>query len=256
MHAFFKYTLSFAALGALAGCSTDGGFSPSSGSVLSPVVKFTDGAPSSLDEKAELKADAPVLVVDRKPIRYHRHDVALKANRLTRVRVTAANPEAFDPLMECRPADGAPNEVVRCEDFSELGNGVQLDLLPERDGVWYLYVGDEQSRPGAYRIEVFPVRERRIFSASGEVSRALTGTEKPVTMFCQVQEGRRYRVRVSAKDFPPYALVGAPGAAAVRAPESGEVIFTAGRSGQAVLQVSSLSLASGAFSAEVAELWD
>lgn len=241
----FPFPAAVCAAFALAGCAGE--------AVSGKVAGFVGS--STLDTTGEVRADAPVLTVRGQALRYALHEVSLPAGRLTRVRVTAVDPRSFDPLMECRAKDAAPNEVVRCEDFSELGNGVQLDLLPSRPGPWLIYVGDEQGRPGAYRIEVFPVAERRIYTATGRVSEALTGTEKPVTLFCQVQSGRRYRATVSAAGFPPYFLVGAPGAAPIRAPQSGEVTFTAARSGQVVLQVSSLSLASGDFSVDVVELW-
>lgn len=245
----------------LAGCAgapADAGSASNSVTASLAAVKRDLAADSPpLDRCASIAEDAPSLMVDGRRLRYRRHEIALRAGKLVRVQVVAQDPEKFDPLMECRAADAAPNEVVRCEDVPDLGNGVRLDLLPERDGIWYVHVGDEQNRTGDYRLQIVPVKERRIFSASGTVSRALTGTEKPVTLFCQTQAGRRLRVRIAAKDFPPYALVGEPGVATPRrVPESGELVFTSARTGQIVIQVSSLSLASGRFDAEVTELWE
>jgi hypothetical protein len=201
----------------------------------------------------EIKADAPVLMVRGVATRYARHEVPLTANRLMRVHLKSPQKE-FDPIIECRPVDGAPNEVVRCDNVRGLGDDAQLDLLPARAGAWLIYVGDAKGRPGPYQLDIEPVAERRILQASGTVEEALTGTEHPATVICPVQAGRRYRAKVSAHGFPPYFLVAGPGAAPARAADD-EVIFPAARSGQAVLQVSSLSLASGGFEVEVVELW-
>lgn len=245
----FVLTLGLPLAALLSGCVA-GDTTAQSGSKSAAVAAPT------LNLVGELQADAPVLRVRGHALRYALHVVNLPAHRLTRVRVTAVDPQQFDPLIECRAQDGAPDEVVRCEDFSALGNGVQLDLLPERAGPWLIYVGDEQGRTGQYKLEVAPVAERSIYRAQGRTVEALTGTEKPATLFCQLQAGRRYRATITAKDFPPHFLIGVAGGPTVRVPESGELSFLAPQSGQAVLQVSSLSLASGPFTIEVVELWD
>ena len=207
----------------------------------------------SVDLRGEIPENAPTLQVREVPIRYVLHEVELEARQPVRVSLTSDSDE-FDPILECRPAHGRPDETLRANDSQALGDGALLELLPLRSGRWLVYVGDAQGRPGPYRLSVEPIVERTVFSATGEVASALTGTEPPVSLFAQVFAGRRYRVDVLPTGFPAHLALAAPGVAEL-ATNGLSLEFEARRTGQVVMQVSSLSLASGSFALRVTELW-
>lgn len=201
----------------------------------------------------EIDVNAPILQVRGNPIRYVVHEIRLAARQPVRVSLTSESSE-FDPILECRPADGRPDETLRGNDSQALGDGAQLDLLPLRDGPWLVYVGDALGRPGPYRLQVERIEQRTVFTASAEVAPALTGTEPPVSLFTQVFAGRRYRVEVDPTGFPAHLALAAPGVAALES-NALSLEFEARRTGQVVMQVSSLSLANGPFTLRVTELW-
>lgn len=207
----------------------------------------------SLVVSGSLAEDAPVMQVHGASIRYAQHAIELRAQAPVRVSVTSPSDE-FDPILECRPVDGRPDETLRSNDSEELGDGAQLDIVPVRDGTWLVYVGDAFGRPGPFELCVDPIHERAVLVAHGETEPALTGTEPPVSLFCQVVEGRRYRVRLEPSGFPAHLALAAPGVPGLETNERA-LEFRARRTGQAVMQVSSLSLASGAFELRVVELW-
>ncbi|MCY3002265.1 MAG: hypothetical protein NTV21_10725 [Planctomycetota bacterium] len=206
-----------------------------------------------VDVRGEIVESAPTLQVQGVPIRYAVHEIELDARQPVRVSLTSDS-EEFDPILECRPADGRPDETLRGNDSQALGNGAQLDLLPLRSGPWIVYVGDAHGRPGPYRLQIERIAERTVFTASAEVAPALTGTEPPVSLFTQVFAGRRYRVEVVPTGFPAHLALAAP---CVEALQSNALAleFEARRTGQVVMQVSSLSLANGPFTLRVTELW-
>lgn len=209
--------------------------------------------PRRIELVGELAESAPTLHVQGNPIRYAVHELTLEAQRPVRVSLTSESAE-FDPILECRPVDGRPDETLRGNDSLALGNGAQLDLLPVRGGLWLVYVGDAQGRPGPYRLHVERIVERTVFTAEAAVSPALTGTETPVSLFTQVFAGRRYRVDVTPEGFPAHLALAAPGVAALET-NTLALEFEARRTGQVVMQVSSLSLANGPFTLRVTELW-
>ena len=206
-----------------------------------------------VDTRGEIPEGAPTLQVRDVPIRYVLHEITLEARQPVRVSLTSDSAE-FDPILECRPADGRPDETLRGNDSQALGNGAQLDLLPLRSGPWLVYVGDANGRPGPYRLQVERIEQRTVFTASAEVAPALTGTEPPVSLFTQVFAGRRYRVEVDPTGFPAHLALAAPGVAALES-NALALEFEARRTGQVVMQVSSLSLANGPFTLRVTELW-
>lgn len=206
-----------------------------------------------LDVKGALAEDQPTVQVRGTAIRFAEYLLQLKAGQPVRVTLTSDDPR-FDPILECRPADGRPNETVRCNNAEGLGWGARLDLTPARDGDWIVYVGDADGRAGPFHLQAERIAERPVFDGHGTVSEAKTGTEPPVSFFCPVVAGRRYRVTVAAKGFPAHLALAAPGVPA-QTSNANRLEFTAARSGQAVLQVSSLSLASGPFDLCVTELW-
>lgn len=201
----------------------------------------------------EIADDAPTLQVQGNAIRYVVHEVRLEARQPVRVSLTSDSGE-FDPILECRPVDGRPDETLRGNDSQALGNGAQLDLLSLRAGTWLVYVGDAFGRPGPYRLAIERIVERTVFTAEAAVSPALTGTEAPVSLFTQVFAGRRYRVEVVPTGFPAHLALAAPGVASLETNDL-ELEFEARRTGQVVMQVSSLSLANGSFTLRVTELW-
>lgn len=206
-----------------------------------------------VDVRGEIVENAPTLQVQGVPIRYALHEIELDARQPVRVSLTSDSAE-FDPILECRPADGRPDETLRGNDSQALGNGAQLDLLPLRSGPWLVYVGDAEGRPGPYRLQIERIAERTVFTASAEVAPALTGTEPPVSLFTQVFAGRRYRVEVVPTGFPAHLALAAPGVEALQS-NALALEFEARRTGQVVMQVSSLSLANGPFTLRVTELW-
>lgn len=196
---------------------------------------------------------APVLRVQGTDLPHAEHRVSLQHQQPVRVTATSAD-EDFDPILECRPVDGVPDETLRNDDARGLGNGAQVELLPTRDGPWILSVGDARGRRGTYRLEVVPILEREVLRALGTAPASVTGTEAPATFFCPIVAGRRYRIAVAAEGFPPHLALAAPGSEQAASNEC-SIEFTAARSGQAVVRVASLSLASGSFALTVTELW-
>lgn len=200
-----------------------------------------------------IAAGAPVLRVQGAEIPYAEHRIELVLDQPVAVTLTSADGE-FDPILECRPVDGRPDETLRNDDARGLGNGAQLQLLPIRTGTWILCVGDARGRHGPYRLEVVPILERQVLRALGTVPAAATGAEAPATFFCPIVAGRTYRVGVEATGFPPHLAIAAPGLEQAESNEA-RIEFTAARTGQAVVQVASLSLANGPFTLVVTELW-
>lgn len=198
-------------------------------------------------------AGAPVLRVQGEDVPHFEHRVELAESQPVSVRLTSPAAE-FDPILECRPVDGRPDETLRNDDARGLGTGAQVELLPQRSGTWILCVGDARGRLGPYRLEVVPILEREVLRAVGAAPAAVTGSETPATFFCPLVATRRYRVVVAAEGFPPHLALAAPGMEQVASNER-SIEFVAARSGQAVVQVASLSLASGAFVLTVIELW-
>ncbi|MFM1874100.1 MAG: hypothetical protein RL398_3522 [Planctomycetota bacterium] len=208
---------------------------------------------TSLDVVGKVAEGAPKLHVRSEQIPYAEHKIALAAGRPVRLTVLGLD-EDFDPILECRPIDGAPNETLRNDDKRGLGQGAQVEVLPLRDGEWLVHVGDAHARYGGYRLTVEPIVSREVFTGHGEVASAKTGTEPPVTMFCSILAGRSYRIAVDATGFAPHLAFAGPGAAQA-ATNDGQATFVAPVSGQLVVQVSSLGLASGEFTLTVTEVW-
>lgn len=208
-----------------------------------------------LDAAGKIAADAPTVMVGGSAIRTAEHRVALRAGCLVSVELSSeAEWSEFDPLLEVRPLDGRPTETRRSNSAADSGRSARLELLPERDGEWSLLVGDARGRAGSYRLRVRRIFEREVFVAHGEVQPSVSGLEAPVSLFCPVREGRRYRVDVAANGFPPHLVAAAPGVATTECNDA-SLEFVAARSGHAVVQVASLSLASGPFEVRVLELW-
>lgn len=198
-------------------------------------------------------AGAPVLHVQGEHVPHVEHRVELAEAQPVAVTLTSAAAE-FDPILECRPLDGRPDETLRNDDARGLGTGARVELLPQRPGTWILCVGDARGRLGPYRLEVVPILEREVLRAVGTAPAAVTGTETPATFFCPLVTGRRYRIVVATEGFPPHLTLAAPGMEQA-ASNQRSIEFTAARSGQAIVQVASLSLASGPFMLVVTELW-
>ena len=198
-------------------------------------------------------AGAPVLRVQGEDVPYVEHRIQLEREQPVAVTLTSAD-EDFDPILECRPVDGRPDETLRNDDARGLGAGARVELLPGRSGTWILCVGDVRGRLGSYRLEVVPILEREVLRALGTASAAATGAEVPATFFCPIVAGRTYRVVVEASGFPSHLAIAAPGLEQIVSNEP-RIEFTAARTGQAVVQVASLSLASGPFTLVVTELW-
>lgn len=206
-----------------------------------------------LSVTGSIDADAPKLRIREQLIPYAEHRLVLHEARPVRVTLTSDD-ESFDTILECRPVDGRPEETLRNDDAAGLGTGSRIDLLPTRDGEWTLLVGDAQGRLGSYRLEVARIFERVVFGANGVANGSATGTEPRATFFCPIVAGRRYRVDVQADGFPPHLALRAPGMGETTSNE-GRIEFLAARTGQAIAQVASLSLAHGPFRVTVTELW-
>lgn len=208
-----------------------------------------------LEVSARIADDAPTVSIGGDRIRTAEHRVVLRAGRPVSVELTSdMGASEFDPLLEARPLDGTPGETLLSSDAAGLGLFSRLELMPERDGEWVLLVGDEQGRAGSYRLLVRRIFEREVFVAQGEVETAIGAVEQPASLFCPVREGRRYRVDVVARGFPAHLVAAAPGVTSIES-NDGSIEFVAARSGHAVVQVASLSIASGAFELRVVELW-
>lgn len=199
-----------------------------------------------------ITADAPLLRVQGAEIPYVEHRIELTLDQPVAVMLTSADKE-FKPILECRPVDGTPDETMRM-DARGLGNGARVDLLPTRSGTWILCAGDESGRHGTYRLEVVPILEREVLRALGTAPAAAPGANLPATFFCPIFAGRTYRVAVRAIGFPPHLAIAAPGIEQTVSNDA-HIEFTAARTGQAVVQVASLSLANGPFTLVVTELW-
>lgn len=238
-----KLAVLFVALGAtFSSCNSPGRARPESREPL-------------LEVAARIAEDAPTLTIGEAPIRVAEHRVALRAGRPVSVELTSdMDSSEFDPLLEARPLDGRPGETRRNNDAVGLGLSARLELVPERDGEWLLLVGEAQGRTGTYQLLVRRIFEREVFVAQGEVSASISGLELPASLFCPVREGRRYRVEVTARGFPPHLVAAAPGVTSIES-NDGSIEFVAARSGHAVVQVASLSFASGPFEVRVVELW-
>lgn len=208
-----------------------------------------------LNVSGRIADDAPRLSIGGTPIRIAEHRLALRAGAPVSVELSSdMDVLEFDPFLEARPLDGRPEETRQSDGASDFGLFPQLELVPERDGEWVLLVGDEEGRAGSYRLLVRRIFEREVFVAQGTVEPALTGFELPASLFCPLREGRRYRIDVTARGFPPHLVVAGPGMPVIES-NDGSIEFVAARSGHAVVQVASLSVASGPFEARVLELW-
>lgn len=218
-----------------------------------PVAATPRADAALLSVTGSIGADAPKLRIREQLVPYAEHRLVLHEARPARVTLTSQD-EGFDTILECRPVDGRPEETLRNDDATGLGTGSRIDLLPTRDGEWTLLVGDAQGRLGSYRLEVARIFERVVFRSNGVANGSATGTEPRATFFCPIVAGRRYRVDVEADGFPPHLAVGAPGMGETTSNE-GRIEFLAARTGQAIAQVASLSLAHGPFRVTVTELW-
>lgn len=218
-----------------------------------PVAQAPRAEAPLLSTTGSIGADAPKLRIREQLVPYAEHRLVLHEARPVRVTLTSSD-EGFDTMLECRPVDGRPEETLRNDDAAGLGTGSKIDLLPTRDGEWTLLVGDVQGRLGSYRLEVTRIFERVVFRASGVAKGSATGTEPRATFFCPIVAGRRYRVDIQADGFPAHLAVGAPGLGETTS-NDGRIEFLAARTGQAIAQVASLSLANGPFRVTFTELW-
>ncbi len=208
-----------------------------------------------LDVVARIADDAPTVTAGSLSIRTSEHRVALRAGCPVSVELSSdMDAGEFDPMLEARPCDGRPEETRQSDMLSDGELLPRLELMPERDGEWVLLVGDEQGRAGSYRLVVRRIFEREVLVGQGDVEPTLTGFELPASLFCPLREGRRYRVDVTARGFPPHLVIAGPGMPVIES-NDGSIEFVAARSGHAVVQVASLSFASGAFELRVVELW-
>lgn len=206
-----------------------------------------------LDEIGTVHANGPYLMRHERRTPYTEHRLMLREAQPVRVTVISRDQE-FDPILECRPVDGAPGETLQNQNARGQGTVAQLDLLPARDGVWLLCVGDANGRAGDYRIDVTRLLQRSVFHAKDQSRPAFDAAESRPAFFCAIVEGRRYRVAVEASDFPPYVSLEAPGMAETTS-NTGVAEFVALRTGQAIIRVASLSEACGPFDLRVAEIW-
>lgn len=208
-----------------------------------------------LDVVAHIAEDAPTITAGGVSIRTSEHRVALHAGCPVSVELTSDMEAAeLDLILEARPCDGRPDETRLSDMLSDGELLSRFELVPERDGEWILLVGDEQGRAGSYRIVVRRIFEREVLVAQDDVEPTLTGFELPANVFCPLREGRRYRVDVTARGFPPHLVIAGPGMPVIESNDR-SIEFVAARSGHAVVQVASLSFASGPFELRVVELW-